>query len=91
MKTAQVIIDIPTRALDQAFDYLVADDLSGVEVGCCVLVDFGNRPAVGYVIGFSQTSPDADLGHYKFIREVLSTPYFDSISAACAQIGRAHV
>lgn len=85
MKTAQVIIDIPTRALDQAFDYLVADDLSGVEVGCCVLVDFGNRPAVGYVIGFSQTSPDADLGHYKFIREVLSTPYFDSISAACAQ------
>lgn len=85
MRTAQVIIDIPTRALDTAFDYLVPADLPALEVGCCVLVDFGRRPAVGYVIGFGETPGDADLGRFKFVREILSTPYFDAVSAACAQ------
>ncbi len=92
MKTAQVIIDIPTRALESAFDYLVPANLQSLEVGCCVLVDFGHRPAVGYVISFGETPPDADLGRYRFVRKVLSTPYFDAVSARCAEwIAREYV
>ncbi|NTU90032.1 MAG: primosomal protein N', partial [Actinobacteria bacterium] len=85
MRLAHVIIDIPTRALDSAFDYLVPASMKTCEVGCCVLVDFGNRPVVAYVIGLEDVDPDLDLGKYKFIREVLSAPYFDAVSATCAE------
>jgi primosomal protein N' (replication factor Y) len=81
---AQVVIDIPTRTLEHAFSYLVPAGMAGLEVGCCVLVDFGPRPAVGYVVGFAELGSDADLSSYKFVREVLSTPYFDEVAARCA-------
>lgn len=82
---AQVIVDIPTRALDDSFDYLVPPGMHGLEVGCCVLVEFGRRPVVGYVVGFDELPADADLGRYKLVQEVLSTPYFDAVSARCAR------
>lgn len=50
MRFASVILDIPTQALDAPYTYLVPDDLSGVEVGCAVLVPFGRRKAVGFVV-----------------------------------------
>jgi len=92
MRTAKVILDIPTRALDKPFDYLIPADLHGVEVGCCVLVTFSNRPSAGYVVGFGETPPDADLGRFRFIEQVLSTPYFDEVAAQAAQwIAREYV
>ena len=57
----------------------------GLEVGCAVLVDFAHRPAVGYVVGLRESTPDDDLGKFKLISERLSPPYFDEVSARCAQ------
>jgi primosomal protein N' (replication factor Y) len=84
---AQVILDIPARALDSAFDYAVPSELAAVaEVGCCVLVDFANRPALGYVVGLS-AEPTGGFAAEKIkpLRELLSTPYFDAVSAQLAQ------
>ncbi|MCL1879934.1 MAG: primosomal protein N', partial [Actinomycetia bacterium] len=78
---AQVILDIPARTLDDPFDYWVPEELQvQLEVGCCVLVDFARRPALGYVTGLSEV-PSSGLQPQKIkpLREVLSTPYFDAL------------
>ncbi len=66
MKTASVILDIPTQALDAPYTYLVPDDLQNqtadeyeLQVGCEVLVPFGRRKAVGFVVA---TESDGDIG-----------------------------
>ena len=54
MKLASVILDIPTQALDAPYTYAVPEDDCGempIEVGCAVLVPFGPRRAVGFVVG----------------------------------------
>ena len=54
MTYAGVVLDIPTRALDGAFDYQVPDSLAGeVAVGATVLVPLGSREVVGYVMSVS--------------------------------------
>ena len=59
---ACVVVDIPTRALATPFTYAVPRRLAGeVAVGCCVLVPFAHRPAVGYVLRLEacvRISPD---------------------------------
>ena len=48
---AQVVLDIPTRTITSAFTYSIPARLAeAVEVGCSVLVYFGNSPHVGYVV-----------------------------------------
>lgn len=81
MLVARVIIDVATRELDAPFDYLVPDGMDGVEVGTCVLVDFANRPAVGYVVGLAGVSVYDRL---KPVLSVLGGPYFDASGAATA-------
>ena len=56
VRVARVIVDIPARELDRPFDYLIPERWTDVEVGSCVLVDFANRPAVGYVVGLGTDS-----------------------------------
>lgn len=54
MVYAQVALDISTRALDCAFDYGVPEALeSQAVVGATVLVSFGHRQAVGYIVSLS--------------------------------------
>lgn len=77
---AQVVLDISTRALDNAFDYELPHRLaSKAQIGCLVSVDFANRPAVGYVVGLSE-EPSSSLrgSRIKPVREVLSSPFFDA-------------
>ncbi|MDR3307814.1 MAG: primosomal protein N' [Coriobacteriales bacterium] len=84
---AQVVLDIPARALDSAFDYAVPAALAPTAaVGCCVLVDFANRPALGYITGIIP-APSTNIAAEKVkpLREVLSTPYFDEAAAALAK------
>ena len=93
MRIASVIADIPTQALDRAYDYLVPDDLPAdrpCEVGCCVTVPLGSRPVVGFVVALRDSAdgpcPDGvDPAKLKPIGSVESTPYFDEEGAACAQ------
>ncbi len=78
---AHVIVDVATRELDSHFDYSIPDEVSGLEVGSCVLVDFANRPVVGYVVGLADSSPHARL---KPVRALLGGPYFRDHAPAVA-------
>lgn len=78
---AAVVVDIPARALSDPFAYAVPADLAGeVEVGCTVLVDFGRRPALGYVALLACGLHDVpgagglDPARVKPLRAVLAPP-----------------
>ena len=60
MKLASVILDIPTQALDAPYTYAVPEEAGDqpIEVGCAVLVPFGPRQAVGFIIA-SRSAPKA--------------------------------
>lgn len=89
MAVARVVIDIPTRALDAPFDYEIPPSLCDVGVGSCVLVDFANRLAVGYVVAIAAASSVAAV---KPIRALLGGPFFDAAGARTAEwIAREYV
>ena len=51
---ASVLVDIPTRSLTEPFAYAVPAALAErAQVGCAVLVRFGNRPALGYILALA--------------------------------------
>lgn len=83
MLSASVVLDIPTRALEHAFDYRVPPELAGeVSVGATVLVDFSHRAAVGYVVGLSDEAPQGiDADKIKDIQQVLAPSAFDGTAA----------
>lgn len=88
---ASVLVDIPTRSLSEPFAYAVSAVLSErAQVGCAVLVRFGNRPALGYVIARADSLADLpgadglDPAKVKPIRDVLTEPLFSSVSAELA-------
>ena len=93
MKFASVILDIPTQALDAPYTYSAPDAADGdysVCVGCAVLVPFGGRQAVGFVVSLADAMDDSagagiDPAKVKSIIRVLSPSYFDEEGAACAQ------
>ena len=92
MKLASVILDIPTQALDAPYTYAVPEEAGDqpIEVGCAVLVPFGPRQAVGFVIGIEERAEGdwpAGLNPAKLkgIVRAVSRPYFDEEGAACAQ------
>ena len=66
------------------------DAASSVEVGCAVVVPFGHRRAVGFVIDVRE-HPEGEWpegvnpAKLKAISQVVSRPYFDEDGAACAQ------
>ena len=85
---ASVLVDIPTRSLSEPFAYAVSAVLSErAQVGCAVLVRFGNRPALGYVIARADSLADLpgadglDPAKVKPIRDVLT----ERCSARCLQ------
>ncbi|MBC2890193.1 replication restart helicase PriA [Gordonibacter massiliensis (ex Traore et al. 2017)] len=95
MKFASVILDIPTQALDAPYTYAVPDapvEAGGfdVEVGCAVLVPFGHRQAVGFVVAVEDCDEGSapaglDPSKVKPIVRAVSHAYFDEEGAACAQ------
>ena len=86
MVYAQVALDISTRALDCAFDYGVPEALeSQAVVGATVLVSFGHRQAVGYIVSLSDR-PSAKIraDHILPIQQVLVSSSFDEVAAQLA-------
>ena len=79
---AQVVVDIPTRALNAPFTYAVPPSMAGsVQAGCCVLVEFGRRPAVGYVLRVGAELPAGVAPHkVQPVRQVLAPSAFDEAS-----------
>ena len=87
---ASVVLDIPTQSLDSAFTYAVPPQFETLDlVGRAVVVPFGNRRALGFVLEtFPDSAPQAQGLHsvkIKEIYEVASQPFFDAHGAACAQ------
>ncbi len=94
MKLASVVLDIPTQALDAPYTYRVADQASDDEypivVGAAVLVPFGHRQAVGFVVSLTECDDDVlpdgmDPAKIKYVERALSPSFFDEEAAACAQ------
>ena len=86
MRYASVVLDIPTRSLDGAFEYAIPPELEHeVKTGATVLVSFSHRVAVGYVVATSPVPP-AGLKSEKInpIEQVLAPPAFDETAAALA-------
>ena len=87
MVYAGVVLDIPTRALDGAFDYTVPDTLAAeAAVGATVLVPLWNREVVGYVVRVGAEPPAGiDPARVKPVSQVLAPPAFDEASAEVAR------
>ena len=87
MTYVSVVLDVPTRALDGAFDYALPSALAGdVAVGSTVLVPLGNRQVVGYVVGISQEAPEGiDPSRIKPVAQSLAAPAFDEGAASVAR------
>lgn len=61
-KYAKVIVDLPSRAVDRPFHYLIPPELSGtLRPGHRVIVPFGGQLLVGYVIQLDHESPVDDV------------------------------
>jgi len=77
MSVARVVVDVPTRALSEPFDYAVPQHLaSAVVVGAPVLVPLGGQRVVGYVVGLAASS--AFSGELRAIETVLGDAVFRS-------------
>ncbi len=93
MLLASVILDIPTQALEGSYTYVVPPHATQAEIGCAVLVPFGPRRMVGFVVDLKEVSDieafskahDLDVTKLKEVHSVLSAPYFDKDGARCAQ------
>ncbi|WP_160720076.1 primosomal protein N' [Bacillus sp. USDA818B3_A] len=57
MEIASVIVDVPTKQTDRAFDYLIPEQWSGtIQPGMRVIVPFGPRHIQGFVVGLKSKS-----------------------------------
>lgn len=81
---ARVVVDVPSRALSEPFDYAVPPELgSAVVVGCPVAVPLGARRCVGYVVSLAnETSYTREL---RPIDAVLGVPLFDEHAVSLAE------
>ncbi|WP_284139902.1 primosomal protein N' [Virgibacillus sp. LDC-1] len=66
MDIAKVIVDVPSRQVNQTFDYLVPTRFQEVlEVGMRVIIPFGSRKVMGFVVG------KADSSHFDKLKEIV--------------------
>jgi primosomal protein N' (replication factor Y) len=57
---AAVVVDVDAPGLRQPFTYRVAAGIAAeLRVGSCVVVPFGKREAIGYVVGLAHEPPEA--------------------------------
>lgn len=56
----------------------------GLDIGCAVLVPFGHRPAVGFVVDIQSCDGVDGIESIKPIDRVISKPFFTDIGARCA-------
>ena len=89
---ANVVLDIPTRALSEPFAYGIPQPLANeAQIGSTVLVHFGNRAAAGYIVDIAPELSDLqgnnalDPARIKPVEAILSKPLF---SAEAARIAR---
>ncbi len=87
MGFASVVVDVSTRALSEAFDYVVPEVLAeDVLVGTTVLVPFSGRDVVGYVTAVHDDAPaGVNPARLKAVEQVLAASAFDEHAASVAR------
>ncbi|HLR51748.1 MAG TPA: primosomal protein N' [Candidatus Avamphibacillus sp.] len=84
MNIAKVIVDVPTRQVNQTFDYLIPEKFQGVLLpGMRVTVPFGHRKIMGFVVEITEESPFEKL---KTISEVLD--FFPVLTSELIDLGK---
>ncbi|MBA4602388.1 primosomal protein N' [Thermoactinomyces sp. AMNI-1] len=69
---AEVIVDVPARATDRPYDYLVPEELMPeVRVGSRVQVPFGHRKLIGYVVRLKEQSETRKLKSVSEVMDIL--------------------
>ncbi|GAB3793728.1 primosomal protein N' [Virgibacillus kimchii] len=69
MRIAKVIVDVPANSINQTFDYLVPKKFQDIlQAGMRVIVPFGPRKVMGFIIGFTDESSHERL---KEIQDIL--------------------
>ncbi|KYZ77211.1 primosomal protein N' [Anaerosporomusa subterranea] len=82
MKIGEIIINVPTRSLQQAFSYIIPPELDFLAPGWRVIVPFGNREAEGFIIA----TRDGDPAELKQVKTALDNfPWFDDSMLQLAQ------
>ena len=87
IRVADIVLDIPTQSLDCSYSYLIPEQCMDACIGCAVLVEFGARQAVGYIVKIQEyqehdiSSCSFDVSKLKPIVSVLSASYFDELGA----------
>lgn len=77
-KYAKIIVDIPINQLDQTYDYLIPQGLAkGISIGHAVLIPFGNRKVIGFVVGFSEQTDFEESKIKEIIKIILPVSFFD--------------
>ncbi|MFA4858321.1 MAG: primosomal protein N' [Candidatus Margulisiibacteriota bacterium] len=84
---AEIILANPARDFDKPYHYLIPEDLP-IQIGTQVLIPFGKRLEVGYVVGLVEK---ADVEKVKPIAKVLSAErFFDEETLARARFISMH-
>ncbi|WJE17410.1 primosomal protein N' [Halobacillus sp. ACCC02827] len=74
MTIANVIVDVPSQNTDRPFDYKVPEKFEGiVQPGVRVIVPFGPRKIMGYVVSLSETSSFPSVKNITDVLDVLPT------------------
>ncbi|WP_100011009.1 primosomal protein N' [Lentibacillus sediminis] len=69
MKIAKVIVDVPASSINQTFDYLIPERFQDIlAAGMRVIVPFGPRKVMGFVVG---KTDESSFGKLKEIEDVL--------------------
>lgn len=86
MQLLEVVVDIPTKSIDEAFIYGMPEDGEDrsfePEIGCAVEVPFGSRHVIGFIVKVFDGTPPPKLKH---AIKVVSKSYFDELGAQCAR------
>lgn len=72
MNIAKVVVDVPASQINRVFDYLIPDHLTAtIEVGMRVVVPFGSRTIMGYVLELTDHSEVEGLKPIKSLMDIV--------------------
>jgi len=68
---AKVVVDVPASQTNKVYDYLIPESLSGtIEIGMRVIVPFGPRTIMGYVLELTDHSDIENLKPIKSLMDI---------------------
>ncbi|WP_027963139.1 primosomal protein N' [Halalkalibacillus halophilus] len=71
MKIANIVVDVASSAIDSIFDYEIPEELSTiVKPGVRVIIPFGPRKVMGFVVGLSSNSDHNKLKPIESVMDV---------------------